>query len=765
MTPDQRERMPEIFAQALERQPEQRAAFLLEACEGDTAWMAEIESLIAHDEQARVGFMRPPEFHLQSHQGGAPEGPDPRVGTSIGGYRIKSVIASGGMGTVYLAEQASPRRDVALKVMRTGLASRSALRRFEYESEILARLRHPHIAHVHEAGIHDDPVSGGTVPYFVMEYIPEARTITKYVAQERLTIRDRLELFTQVCEAVHHGHQKGIIHRDLKPGNILVDGTGHVKIIDFGVARSTDSDIAMTTLQTDVGQIIGTVQYMSPEQCEADPHELDTRSDVYALGVVLYELLCGQLPYDVTGRGLASAVRIISERPPMRPSTIDRRLRGDLEVIVLKALKKDREQRYQAAADLGRDIRHYLAHEPIEARSPTVWTRGVRWVTRHPVVAASVACFAVAALTIAATWISIWVLKTRPHSIVKYRSGQPVDASADRYADEARLFTLSGKELHTWGGTTCAIAFASLVECPAKFGGGKLALIGHGHSAADDLRGSLCAYDVDGDLEVPIWSRRIEDIPLKVCQDRGFVGKDFSVQRGRIADIFPDPHYPGNEVVVTFNNEFSQRIIRIYDLGGNLLYQVWHEGSLSQPYWISQPRLLVFRADNALVNWDGRGNLLRAERDPLVVFAIRPEPGYTHNTDFLNDSEVIPLDPGDDPGSPVWYRWVYKGDVPATREEITLWNLVLPIGSDPMQCVDLNVFVDKELEACVRWTIDESGNEVPGSRVPSDFYKIDQASSNPKLPDPDLFHFGPMPPIIASPPSSQKAPPLDPTES
>jgi len=216
----------------------------------------------------------------------------------IGRYKVRRTIGSGGMGTVYEAIQESPRRKVAIKVMRSGVTSRSAMRRFEYESQILGRLSHPCIAQVYEAGTYDDGTGG--VPYFAMEYIIGAKTLLEYAKQKDLKVHERLVLFEQICDAVHHGHLKGIIHRDLKPDNILIDSSGNPKIIDFGVARSTDSDMVVTTLQTNVGQLIGTVQYMSPEQCEADPDLIDARSDVYSLGVVLYELLTGQPPYDLS---------------------------------------------------------------------------------------------------------------------------------------------------------------------------------------------------------------------------------------------------------------------------------------------------------------------------------------------------------------------------------------------------------------------------------------------------------------------------------
>jgi serine/threonine-protein kinase RIO1 len=305
----------------------------------------------------------------------------------IGHYHVRRVISSGGMGTVYEALQEHPRRTVAVKVMSPGVVSRSALGRFEHESQILARLRHPNIAQVVEAGMHRE--GGAVVPYFVMEYIPSPRSITEYAREHHLGIRQKLELFAKVCDAVQHGHEKGVIHRDLKPGNILVDAEGVPKVIDFGVARATDSDLAITTLQTDVGQLIGTLQYMSPEQVEADPHAIDARSDVYALGVVLYELLCGRLPYDVSGVPMLEAARIIKQDPPTRLSTIDAKLRGDLETIVLTALAKDRTRRYRTAAELGQDLERYLHDEPILARRPTVHyllgrrTRAI--IHRHPV--------------------------------------------------------------------------------------------------------------------------------------------------------------------------------------------------------------------------------------------------------------------------------------------------------------------------------------------------------------------------------------------
>ena len=375
MTGGQDQRAEKLFKAAFEIDARDRIAWLERACAGDQALRETVESMLAADEGMGSFLECPTEVAA-----GAEQGPDARVGTRIGHYRLAQVIGSGGMGTVYEAEQDQPKRRVALKLLRSGLASQSALRRFVHEADILARLRHPGIAQIHEAGFHGE---GDGTPYFAMEYIPGAQPITVYAKDHSLSTHQRLDLFMAVCAAVQHGHRRGVIHRDLKPGNILVDESGQPKVIDFGVARVTDADMSIATRQTDVGQLVGTLRYMSPEQCDGDAIELDTRSDVYALGVVLFELLTGELPYEFTTSSPFDVPRIIREQEPRRLSRFDRTLRGDLETIVLKTLEKERSRRYESVGALVQDIRRYLNDEPVEARRATGWYVLRKSLRRH----------------------------------------------------------------------------------------------------------------------------------------------------------------------------------------------------------------------------------------------------------------------------------------------------------------------------------------------------------------------------------------------
>lgn len=339
--------------------------------------------------------------------------------TTIGPFRVIRRVGVGGMGEVYEAEQDTPRRRVAIKLMRPGLRSPDLLRRFQREIEFAGRLSHPGIAQVFEAGM--TQVGSVPTPYFAMEFI-SGSPLTHFARERGLSLQARLAMFAMICDAVQYAHQQGVIHRDLKPANILVQedgagrgtglgqwgtrtsdapsgppshgtsgtwfGQGVPRILDFGVARAVESSDEGQTLATQAGQIIGTLAYMSPEQISGRLRDVDTRTDVYSLGVILFELLSGQLPFAIDGLPLAEVARVKASDPPQRLSAVDRTLRGDLETIVTKALEHDKSRRYASASELGADVRRYLSNEVILARPATVWYQARMFARRNRTVVA-----------------------------------------------------------------------------------------------------------------------------------------------------------------------------------------------------------------------------------------------------------------------------------------------------------------------------------------------------------------------------------------
>jgi serine/threonine protein kinase/tetratricopeptide (TPR) repeat protein len=438
-----------IFEEALQRAtPEARATFLDEACGGDTALRRRVDSLLQSHEQAGsfLGMSVPERLAEQLAVGpksapGASAGvtmdqpASEHLGTVIGPYKLLQQIGEGGMGTVFMAEQTQPvQRKVALKILKPGMDSQQVLGRFEAERQALALMDHPNIAKVIEAGTATGEhgcIRAGR-PYFVMELV-KGVPITKYCDDQHLTPKQRLELFVPVCQAVQHAHQKGIIHRDLKPSNVLVaeyDDRPVAKIIDFGVAKAAGPKLTERTLFTEFGQIVGTLEYMSPEQAKLNALDIDTRSDIYALGVLLYELLTGTTPFEkkrLHSAALDEVLRIIREEEPPKPSTrlstteelpsiaanrglepkkLSGLVRGELDWIVMKCLEKDRNRRYETANGLAMDVQHYLADEPVQACPPSASYRLRKFVrrNRHAVLAASLVSAALLIGTAVSTW-------------------------------------------------------------------------------------------------------------------------------------------------------------------------------------------------------------------------------------------------------------------------------------------------------------------------------------------------------------------------
>jgi WD40 repeat protein/serine/threonine protein kinase len=408
----------EVFHEALGRSiPEERAAYLQQACAGDPALRASVEALL----RANVGSS---DFLDRPATGPDVTVDDPiteRPGTVIGPYKLLEQIGEGGFGVVFMAEQSHPvRRKVALKVLKPGMDTRQVVARFEAERQALALMDHPNIARVFDGG---ETAAGR--PYFVMELV-RGIPITEFADQNHLPVRERLELFTSICKAVQHAHQKGIIHRDIKPSNVLVtlhDGTPVAKVIDFGVAKAMGQQLTDKTLFTNFAQMIGTPLYMSPEQAEMSGLDVDTRTDIYALGVLLYELLTGTTPFDrerLKTLGYDEIRRIIREEEPARPSTristrgpaavtasanrgsdpkrLSQLFRGELDWIVMKALDKDRNRRYEMASAFAADVQRYLDDEPVQACPPSRWYRFRKFARRNKTVLATATAVGLAML-------------------------------------------------------------------------------------------------------------------------------------------------------------------------------------------------------------------------------------------------------------------------------------------------------------------------------------------------------------------------------
>ena len=445
----------EIYADALEVDSSGREEFLARACGGDASLRAEVDALLRDAEGADTFFDQ-----LTRGAPGAPGGgiPADRAGTQIGPYRLVGLLGRGGFGSVWLAEQERPiRRRVALKLIKRGMDSEEVLARFRAEQQALALMDHPNIARVFEAGTTPDGR-----PFFAMEMV-EGEKITRFCDVHSLSIPERLRLFLQVCAAVNHAHQKGVIHRDLKPSNILValaDGEPVAKVIDFGIVKAIEGSFAGGIDVTRAEQFVGTPAYMSPEQAGGDRSGIDTRTDVYSLGVILYELLVGAVPFDektLVSAGREEIRRIIREEEPARPSTklldlpeaertrvaatrkaaadnLPRVVGAELDWIAMKAIEKSKDRRYETTDALGKDVQRYLDNEPVSARPPSAAYLLGKMARRHRALLGAVAV--IAAILVAATATSVW-LAVRAREAERLADARLAQARAEQAARES----------------------------------------------------------------------------------------------------------------------------------------------------------------------------------------------------------------------------------------------------------------------------------------------------------------------------------------
>jgi serine/threonine protein kinase len=445
----------------------ERRAYLDRACRGDSGLRARVEALLAADAAASVVFLEPISARSSTTGAAASEAP----GTVIGHYELLDKIGEGGFGTVWMAEQKEPvKRRVALKILKLGMDTKQVVARFDQERQALALMDHPNIARVFDAGATE---TGR--PYFVMELV-KGVPMLEYCDGERLDTQARLALFVDVCHAIQHAHQKGIIHRDIKPSNVLVtmhDGKPVPKVIDFGIAKATSAELTAMTLFTEHRQILGTPAYMSPEQAEMTDLDIDTRSDIYSLGVLLYELLTGTTPFDVREllqQGFAEMMRVIKEVDPHKPSTrvstmgdtatetAERRsikprklsvlLRGDLDWIVMRCLEKDRTRRYESASGLALDVQRHLSGEAVEAAPPSAAYRFRKFIRRNK--GAAITTSIVAAALVAGLIGTLWQanIAEQERDIARHEAARADERAiaAEKAEAEARRLAISEAE-------------------------------------------------------------------------------------------------------------------------------------------------------------------------------------------------------------------------------------------------------------------------------------------------------------------------------
>ena len=646
------------------------------------------------------------------------------VAPLIEGYRLVERIGAGGGGVVYLAFRGQSDQPLAIKILHARIIDETGLRRAWRELDVLREIRHPAVPRLIDHGQCERGL------FLVTEFI-EGTPLDRHCSSQQLDIEQRVELLARAADAAQALHEHGVIHRDVKPGNILIDARGQATLIDLGIATLLDQrDLETLTL---AGEPIGSPACMSPEQARGERETISTRSDVYGLGATACLLLTGNTPHDLDAP-LHEVVRRIGNDEPRDPRMLKPDLPRPLAAVLRKAVSPRPQDRYGSAAEFAEDLRRWLRHEPVEAAEPTAWQRAVRAVAQHPVLATAAACALIAALTLLMTW-----------GAVVWFNARPAHFAVDQYYHRwARLLARSGRVIHEWRAPeNLHMLMAQVIERPAASGGGKVILIGYGGLPAWSEDAELRAYDFDDPLRI-LWRTGTGPPHIEMPDPISRVeGEWFGLSFATAADIFTER--PGIEVLtVDGHTVFSPNVIRIWSIDGELLYQVWHDGGLGEPRWISQWGQIVVAGLNSENNWAGRGfdGAVR-QPYPMIVMGLKPQLGRT-------EPEWIRTPGGLGTRVPEWYRALQP---PQVIEQFARFGLALDVyqvsadqaATAPTLC-SVDVHGARE-GAWMRYFIDEKGRVV--SRVTTAMFETSRIERG--LPAAEDLILGDLLPLVIDP--------------
>ncbi len=602
------------------------------------------------------------------------------------GYRVDRPIGEGGAGMVYRAFREGSDRPVAIKQLRTRFRRGAKTERAWRELQVLSQLRLPAVPAVLDYGVAEGRL------YVVTEFV-KGLNLDEHCEEGSLDVRSRVELLARTAEAVQSLHEHGVIHRDLKPSNILINPHGQPMIIDLGVASLLTDDVTETLV--DEGVPIGSPAFMSPEQASGRRDSISTRSDVYGLGATAYVVLTGEPPHEMA-ETIAESVRRVSQDPARDPRVIWRSLPSDLAAVLSKAVAHEPGGRYATAQAFADDLRRWLRGEAVLAKGRSAWARATAWAGRHPLLVTTALSLGIAATLIGSSFVTRWWLRRVPVHAVISPDGSTVG-----------IYSASGELLREWDAhVEGRIIFADILRRPRELGGGRVLLLGlqEDRTSSEEF-GHLVCYHVS-ELQTPAWSSvgTIHLPPMLLPALEGTTQEAYLLRAVFLEEIFPER--PGPEIVAVHQHTpYTPSVIRVYDLAGAVLYEVWNDGHISDVHWVPGPRLLVAVGKNSDGRWDERGAEPQGAVYPTVVFAVQPQ--------ISGEPQVLCWPGFEGTTQAAWYWCLWPPEISAFlagggHEFVEAPNRQY----DPRNTVQFSITTTTKSYAGYNWILDAAGDVV-----------------------------------------------------